>query len=384
MKKIAILLLLFSYCFCNDVYENTNCFNHVYELHENGNVKYGRLAEKHTINGILYKSNGYIRFYDNGQVKMGQLLKYCKLNGIFYKNGAIGIDFHKNGQIDRADLVINTKINNIIYKSNNYICFYKNGKVWFGILAEDTKIDGITYKSNTYIEFYKDGKVRFGTLAEDTKIDNIKWYSGEMLCFDFEGVIKKTNRHLKLTKNIEIDGIYYKSNTSIYLHENEKVKLGRLAENKIINNLIYHKNLDLNFDNNNKLIKVKLPYSINEKYINKYKIILNENGEIKSEIKFEELLKNKKINGKYYRDNNYISFHNNGNLKKGILLYNEKTNEFNYKNEVHYYENGKIRLLTLAKDTLINGTTYCENVQLIFNDNFEIIEIKTPDFFLNK
>ncbi len=160
-------------------------------------------------------------------------------------------------------------------------------------LKNNTEIDGRVYKAGSVIELHENGTVLNGTLANDTTINGITYKAGFEVYFLRDGSL----HHGALARDTMINGIIYKAGFSM-LFMDGRVLEGVLARDTVINGITYKADsiIYLNHDTGEVLIGT--------------------------------LARNTKINGFTYIANSEIAFDEDGNVIKGVLLYDNIINRW--------------------------------------------------------
>ena len=190
MKKIIILLLLFSYLFSKYTDPNGIVFSEVYKLHTTEFVKDGKLKYNTIINNIEFK-NSLISFYENGDLKGAYLLKDTIINNITYKADST-IFFHKNSELWIGHIKKHVIVNEIHFK--DVIHFNSNGDFQGGVLVKNLLRNNVNYLKDLFLFFNSNYEIIEVRLPRVAKIYYRNYYKTNNLKYTLldkiKGIIK--------------------------------------------------------------------------------------------------------------------------------------------------------------------------------------------------
>ena len=202
-KKISFfsLLLLISICFyrCKDweydVEKNGIHFKKIYQ--SKGGTNVGYMTENHNIQGFPCEK-GWIHFKKNWKLLSFQLSK-----DFIFNNESLPahtwIHFPYHGA--KTGYVCSFPYN---YKVQGYLCggsggfkgthtgFYDSGKLRSFFPPEDLIVDDIPCKASLFVnvKLYENSRIKSCKLAEDYLLDGIVYKKGKMIQFDKSGKIQ--------------------------------------------------------------------------------------------------------------------------------------------------------------------------------------------------
>ncbi len=349
--------------------------------YESGMIKSGKLLTDMNFQlssgkTIKLKKETYVRFYSDGNLQRGVLAEDVSFGDFGFNPGTI-LEFYPDGNYKRALImslsdVLNVKINNRVYTFKN-TGTYKNGN-WFR-LNKDTEYSGIIYKGNTILFVDTNENAQEGQLAKNQNINiirdnNLSTYTfraGTMIDYYSNGNVASGTLNNDQNVNLIFDdnktSVKFKNGCIISFYPDGNVKKGTIAFSTEINGITFPAGSEIYFDSygNTRLVR---PFS----------------DVMISGIKYK--------GSSQASDQNVMLFYNNNQMQMAILSGDQKINIVKdnndnavlFKNEtyIEFYENGNVKNGIIALDTEIKNQVYPGGTYIEFDKDGQITEADQP------
>ena len=294
-----------------------------------------------------------------------------------------GMTYYSN---DKEEYLVSCKFTSTVvvngFPCTKEIIWFPNGKIHKFVLAKPYEVGGYCCDAKS-VEIFENGKIASCTLRKKTRIDGYLCSARRIVKFFKDGKIASCI----LARETRVDG-YLCAAERIEFSENSQLIRFTLAEDKLINSILFHKGSVITLGSNGKILscRVSKTTKIKNFLVGTYvrdEIEFYSNGQVKS----FGLLKPAVIDG-YFCRGGYVTFHPNGKLKYATLVTPQKIKGLHCEaNDISFYSNGHVKTCYLAKEKMQNGISGFAHSGFYLNGNFKYTRmaknIKIKNIFLH-
>jgi len=157
------------------------------------------------------------------------------------------ICFYENGQLESANIEGIAIVNGIKFKKS--IQFHENGQIRWTYPTEDTIFQNFPCKAGEAISFYENGNLRRADLAVEFTYNGIKYQEDEIGFYE-AGQFESG----KLAQNTLINKMLFQFGTKVTFYKNGNLKYGAPAKDTVIDEVLYEAGKYLNFSETGEII----------------------------------------------------------------------------------------------------------------------------------